>query len=60
MRGLLCCESLTAADGPKCRFAALRRYVRNRRKTGLVTDCLETSKMTRSRLWWCVSQWLVA
>ena len=30
----------------KCRFAALRQYVRSWGQTGLVTDCLETSKMT--------------
>src|SRR5437879_517083 len=37
-----------ARHGPKRRFAALRRYVRSRGQTGLVTNCLETSKMTRS------------
>src|SRR5882724_10084686 len=43
-----CClpSDRMSAHGPKCRFAALQRYVRSRGQTGLVTDCLETSKMT--------------
>jgi P2-related tail formation protein len=41
----------TSAFDPKSRFAALRRYVRSRGQTGLVTDWLETSKMTQLRHW---------